>query len=109
MNRKLQKIMKYKLIILPAFLVLLQLGSSFAQSGIIDSLNINLTDANDTEKIDILIKLSSLTQNVSYQQSIDYLTEAKKIAIGYHNLAYFHHCLAHFEQAIDLNKKALEY
>ena len=81
MNRKLQKIMKYKLIILPAFLVLLQLGSSFAQSGIIDSLNINLTDANDTEKIDILLKLSSLTQNVSYQQSIDYLTEAKKIAV----------------------------
>ncbi len=65
MNRKLQKIMKYKLIILPAFLVLLQLGSSFAQSGIIDSLNINLTDANDTEKIDILLKLSSLTQNIS--------------------------------------------
>ena len=66
---------------MPAFLVLLQLGSSFAQSGIIDSLNINLTDANDTEKIDILLKLSSLTQNVSYQQSIDYLTEAKRIAV----------------------------
>ncbi len=81
MNRKLQKTMKYKLIILQAFLVILQLGSSFAQTGIIDSLNTNLTFANDTEKIDILIKLSSLTQNVSYQQSIDYVTEAKKIAI----------------------------
>ncbi|MCD6566334.1 MAG: tetratricopeptide repeat protein [Bacteroidales bacterium] len=81
MNRKLQKIMRYKLIILPAFLVLLQLGSSFAQSELIDSLNTNLTFANDTEKIDILIKLSSLTQNISYQQSINYVTEAKKIAI----------------------------
>ncbi len=73
--------MKHRLIILPAFLVLLQLGSSFAQTGIIDSLNTDLTFANDTEKIDILIKLSSLTQNISYQQSIDYITEAKKIAI----------------------------
>ncbi len=74
--------MKHKLIILPAFLVLMQLGSSFAQTGIIDSLNMNLTFANDTEKIDILIKLSSLTQNISYQQSVDYVTEAKKIAVN---------------------------
>lgn len=109
MNRKLHKRMKNKLIILPAFLVLLQLGSSFAQTGIIDSLNTNLTFANDTEKIDILIKLSFLTQNISYQQSIDYVTEAKKIAVGYHNLADFHFRLAHFNKAVDLNKKALEY
>jgi len=74
--------MKHKLIILPAFLVLLQLGSSFAQTRIIDSLNMNLTFANDTEKIDILIKLSSLSQNISYQQSVDYVTEAKKIAVN---------------------------
>ncbi len=82
MNRKLHKILNYKWIILPAFLVLLQPGSSFAQSGIIDSLNMNLTHANDTEKIDILIKLSSLTQNVSYQKSLDYATEAKNIAVN---------------------------
>ncbi|MBE9509461.1 MAG: tetratricopeptide repeat protein [Bacteroidetes bacterium] len=73
--------MKYKWIILPAFLVLLQLASSFAQSGKIDSLNMNLTYANDTDKIYILIELSSLIQNVSYQQSINYVTEAKKIAV----------------------------
>jgi signal transduction histidine kinase len=73
--------MKYKWIILPAFLVLLRLGSSFAQSGKIDSLNMNLASANDTDKIYILIELSSLTQNVSYQQSIDYVAEAKKIAV----------------------------
>jgi len=74
--------MKYKWIILPTFLVLLQSGSSFAQSAIIDSLNMNLTHANDTEKIDILIELSSQIQNVSYQRSIDYVTEAKKIAVN---------------------------
>ena len=73
--------MKYKWIILPVFLVLLQSGSSFAQSEIVDSLIMNLTYANDTEKIDILIELSSQIQNVSYQRSIDYATEAKKIAV----------------------------
>ncbi|MCK4630758.1 MAG: tetratricopeptide repeat protein, partial [Bacteroidales bacterium] len=73
--------MKYKWIILPIFLVLLRLGSSFAQSGKIDSLNMNLAYANDTDKIFILIELSSLIQNVSYQQSFDYATEAKKIAV----------------------------
>ncbi|MCK4699718.1 MAG: tetratricopeptide repeat protein, partial [Bacteroidales bacterium] len=73
--------MKYKLIILPAFLVLLQLAPSFAQSGIVDSLYMNLANANDTEKIDILIKLSAQIQNVSYQKSLDYVTEAKKIAV----------------------------
>jgi len=73
--------MKYKWIILPAFLVLLRLGSSFAQSGKIDSLNMNLAYANDTDKIFILIELSSLIQDISYQQSIDYTIEAKKIAV----------------------------
>lgn len=77
--------MKYKWIILPAFLILLRLGSSFAQSGRIDSLNMNLIWANDTEKIDILIELSSQIQNVSYQKSIDYVTEAKKIAVNLGN------------------------
>ena len=73
--------MKYKWIILPAFLLLLRLSSSFAQSGKIDSLNMNLASANDTDKIYILIELSSLTESVSYQQSFDYVTEAKKIAV----------------------------
>lgn len=75
------KIIKHRYILITVILLLIRVYPSFAQSRMIDSLNMSLATANDTDKIYILIKLSSLIRDVSYQRSIDYVTEAKKTAV----------------------------
>ncbi|MCH7657786.1 MAG: tetratricopeptide repeat protein [Bacteroidetes bacterium] len=75
------KIIKHRYILITVILLLIRVYPSFAQSRMIDSLNMSLATANDTNKIYILIKLSSLIRDVSYQRSIDYVTEAKKTAV----------------------------
>lgn len=75
------KTIKQRYILIMVILLLIRVYPSFAQSRMIDSLNMSLATVNDTDKIYILIKLSSLIRDVSYQRSIEYVTEAKNTAV----------------------------
>jgi len=103
--------MKYKWIILQAFLVLLQSGSSFAQSGIVDSLNMNLTYAKPINHLQNALNYSKKENN--YDRIIDiylllaqYSDKNKEYQAAY----WYHKQYTHLKDSIysDMNSKRIE-
>lgn len=74
-------LMKNNLIILVTVLVWLVARPLYGIDDKIDSLKTNLQYANDTVKYSLLLDLSSLTEKISFKQSLTYAETARNIAV----------------------------